>query len=157
VAFILRFVIKALFEVIKGLVKLGGQLAQGVGNLAGGAGKLVGGSRGGGVQIKFVITKNRFSEMRRKGTEAMLAALDATADTVVKTAKQRAPVETGRLRDSIQREGSGDSIVIFTNVPYAAFVEFGSPHRPAQAFLRPAMRVGSNTIASEVKKRFPKH
>jgi HK97 gp10 family phage protein len=100
---------------------------------------------------------DRWDEFRRKGNQAVLDALDAVADTVVKTAKQRAPVATGRLRDSIEREGSGDSIVIFTNVPYAAFVEYGSPMRPAQAFLRPAMRIGTATIASEVKKRFPKH
>jgi len=78
----------------------------------------------------------------------------------VRLAKQKAPVDTGRLRASITladsegliqpigaEAGSNDSVSIptgkfvvrvGTNVDYAIDVEFGTVNQPAQPFLRPA-------------------
>lgn len=79
----------------------------------------------------------------------------------LRRAKQRAPVDTGRLRASITvadsdgqiqpvdgaaEEGDGVDPVsedfavrIGTNVDYARFQEFGTEDQPAQPFLRPAV------------------
>jgi len=79
----------------------------------------------------------------------------------LRRAKQRAPVDTGRLRASLTladsdglvqplggRAEEGDSVDsprgefvvrIGTNVEYARFQEFGTENQPAQPFLRPGL------------------
>ena len=42
------------------------------------------------------------------------------------TAKKNAPRDEGRLRDSITATGSGLEAEVFTNVEYAAYIEFGT-------------------------------
>lgn len=56
-------------------------------------------------------------------------------------AKERCPVDTGRLRSSIthQVDADGLSAVVGTNVDYAPHVEFGTSRMAAQPFLFPAM------------------
>lgn len=58
-------------------------------------------------------------------------------------ARQLAPVDTGRLRSSIQyevgRDGRGIVGRIGTNVHYAKHVEFGTRRMRAQPFLRPGL------------------
>ena len=58
-------------------------------------------------------------------------------------ARALSPVDTGRLRSSIQSvpgvEDAGPYVEIGTNVKYARFVEFGTRHARAQPFLRPAL------------------
>jgi len=60
-------------------------------------------------------------------------------------AKEKAPVDTGRLRGSITGvvlDLTGDLIEgrVGTNVEYAATVELGSSNQAAQPYLRPALR-----------------
>lgn len=59
-------------------------------------------------------------------------------------ARQLAPVDTGRLRSSIQstglqRDARGAYVDVGTNVFYAGFVEFGTRRQGAQPYLRPAL------------------
>lgn len=59
-------------------------------------------------------------------------------------ARQRCPVDTGRLRASIQtsgvqHDGRGAYIEVGTNVGYAGFVEFGTRYMRAQPYMRPAL------------------
>lgn len=59
-------------------------------------------------------------------------------------ARERCPVDTGRLRSSIvtsglQRDGQGAYVEVGTNVFYAGFVEFGTRRMAAQPYLRPAL------------------
>jgi hypothetical protein len=66
-------------------------------------------------------------------TGAAREATQATANDMVGMAKQLCPVDTGRLRSSIQAVPSGGrlnyTVTIGTNVSYAADVEFGTaPH-----------------------------
>lgn len=55
-------------------------------------------------------------------------------------AKERTPVDTGRLRSSIsgQVEGTGTGVRgrVGTNVEYAPYVEFGTFRTPPRAMLR---------------------
>jgi HK97 gp10 family phage protein len=84
------------------------------------------------------------------------AALEIEAEAVFLV-----PVDTGRLKDSIQEEKITDlSRRVGTDVEYAGFVEFGTKHQAAQPYLRPAAdKVGSKYpkivrqgIALEIKK-----
>ncbi len=71
------------------------------------------------------------AELRRRAEEYKN---DLIAE-IVEDAKRYAPVDTGRLRNSIHREG--DSIVV--SAPYAGYVEFGTRNMAPQPFLRPAL------------------
>jgi HK97 gp10 family phage protein len=59
---------------------------------------------------------------------------------VQRRAKERCPVDTGRLRNSIavELEDGGMNGAVGTNVEYAPFVEFGTSRMPAQPYLLPA-------------------
>jgi HK97 gp10 family phage protein len=70
--------------------------------------------------------------------------LKRQAIRVQRGAKQRCPVDTGRLRSSITEALGEDSqglvARIGTNVEYARHVEFGTVRMRAQPFLRPALK-----------------
>lgn len=67
--------------------------------------------------------------------ELVAAALNVQAG-----AKRRAPVDTGRLRNSITYEIGDDGTVVRvgTNTQYAPYLEFGTRKMPARPFLFPA-------------------
>lgn len=65
-----------------------------------------------------------------------------TAEAIRQRAKNLAPVDTGKLRDSIRTDkvgpdqyevGPGDE------VEYAMYVEYGTSRTPAQPYMRPAV------------------
>jgi HK97 gp10 family phage protein len=59
-------------------------------------------------------------------------------------ARERCPVDTGRLRASIvssglEHDAKGAFVRVGTNVFYAGFVEFGTRYMAPQPYLRPAL------------------
>ncbi len=59
---------------------------------------------------------------------------------LVKKAKEKCPVKTGRLRDSIRiMKVDEDTVIVGSNVEYALEVERGTSKRAAKPFLRPAL------------------
>lgn len=98
--------------------------------------------------IKFTknINNNDFSDDTAK------IAIIETAEKFVSQAVVLAPVDTGRLRDSIQEQPANDGsydYLVGTNVEYAAHQEFGTKYQPAQAFLRPAAYLMKNSKISQ--------
>jgi hypothetical protein len=79
-------------------------------------------------------------------------------------AKELCPVDTGRLRASIQHKiNAGElSVVVGTNVPYAPYVEFmydlNNPHPGRETgqmpFLRPALFQSKDKINRMIKEAF---
>lgn len=63
--------------------------------------------------------------------------------SVDRTAKRLCPVDTGRLRASInwrlEADARGLLAIVGTDVEYAPYVEFGTSRMSAQPFLRPAL------------------
>jgi hypothetical protein len=49
------------------------------------------------------------------------------------------PVDTGRLRDSLEHEVIGNTLRVGTNVEYAVYVEEGTRYMDAEPYLRPAL------------------
>lgn len=81
------------------------------------------------------------------GLEQAIRNLTERADQVVQKvahdieggAKQRAPVDTGHLRNSIQAQRTGDAEAEVTvGAEYAGYVEYGTRHMAAQPYLTPA-------------------
>lgn len=96
----------------------------------------------------------------QQGLAAALADLELrTEDDLMRlglrtqnAARRLCPVDTGRLRASIQavkgKDGKGVYVDIGTNVEYAIPVEFGTDRMDAQPFLRPAL----NQAVDEMKR-----
>lgn len=68
---------------------------------------------------------------KRRGLEAIGLAAEGHA-------KKAAPVDTGRLRNSISHAADADAAYIGTNVEYAPYVELGTSKMAARPFLKPA-------------------
>lgn len=71
--------------------------------------------------------------------QAIAKALEAIGLQAEGYAKLLAPVDTGRLRNSISHEVVQDTVYIGTNVEYAAYQEFGTSRMKAQPYLAPAV------------------
>lgn len=65
-------------------------------------------------------------DYKKTKTEELEDAVDEATINVERGAKKKAPVDTGRLRSSIHRTANGLSGVVFTNVEYAPYMEFGT-------------------------------
>lgn len=75
----------------------------------------------------------------KQGIEAAVArGLESIALLAEGYAKQKCPVDTGRLRNSITHVTDDSAAYIGTNVEYAPYVELGTSKQKPQPFLRPA-------------------
>lgn len=88
----------------------------------------------------------RFAKAAVLGEAAQQASQTALAEEVAAVARSLAPVDTGRLRESI----TADAEHVSTDVGYAPFVEYGTSVDPAQPFMRPAADGATGTQAAEV-------
>ena len=70
--------------------------------------------------------------------EAIARGLEAIGLAAEGHAKKAAPVDTGRLRNSISHAVAEDAAFIGTNVEYAPYVEYGTSRMRERPFLRPA-------------------
>ena len=99
--------------------------------------------------------RKKLNEIIEKYPDVMDMALDDTADAISLDAQRTVPVDTGRLRGSINVKREYLKKRIGTNLEYAAFVEYGTPigtgpHGGPQPYLRPAM-IKFGTTATIVK------
>lgn len=84
------------------------------------------------------------------------ATQDAVATTALQiesTAKELAPVDTGRLRASIGITFAPDrlSAQVGSNVSYSPFIEFGTSRMRAQPFLAPAFEQHRTAFLANLK------
>lgn len=89
------------------------------------------------VSVKLAGLRTLSAQTNEAINRGVARAAHLTADL----AKQLAPVDTGKLRDSIHVEqgaGPADWEVV-AGVEYAQWVEYGTAVSPAQPFLTPAM------------------
>jgi HK97 gp10 family phage protein len=93
-----------------------------------------------------------------KETEAQLMArltraVYATAAAIEASAKQRAPVDTGFLRSSIQARPVGPAEAeVSVGAEYGAHVEYGTRRQAAQPYLTPAVEGERQRFEARVKK-----
>ncbi|RYF47563.1 MAG: HK97 gp10 family phage protein [Cytophagaceae bacterium] len=62
------------------------------------------------------------------------------AKSAVAEMRRDVPVDTGKLRDSIQIVETKDGVTIQAKAPHAFFVEHGTYKMPARPFFEPAMQ-----------------
>lgn len=83
--------------------------------------------------------KDQWGSLAPQARKGGAAGLRQAAELLVDEAKQRAPVATGFLRDSIAvNEESETQVEVLVGADYAAYVELGVHGRSAQPFLVPA-------------------
>ena len=75
------------------------------------------------------------SEMK----EAIQAALKEISEQAQSYATMLCPVDTSRLKNSIEADYDSDTAYIGTNVEYAGYVELGTRKMKSQPFIRPAV------------------
>jgi len=82
--------------------------------------------------------------------------LQRFAIDVQNRARELCPVDTGRLRSSIQhkpgRDQQGPFVDVGTNVEYAGYVEFGTRFQKAQPYLRPALAEATAFFARRTRR-----
>lgn len=90
------------------------------------------------MSIQFTSHKDEAIEAKN---EAVVRALETIGLVAERYAKEYAPVDTGRLRNSISHETNSDESAVYigTNVEYAPYQEFGTYKMPGTPFLRPAI------------------
>lgn len=95
--------------------------------------------------MKIIIDKNNIGEAKRISDEAVKRALNEWGQAYENHAADYAPVDTGRLQNSIKHKPqSKDTEVVYTNVEYAIYQEMGTSKMKAQPYMRPA---GENHLA----------
>lgn len=89
--------------------------------------------------------------MIQKETKTVLleAGMKIQAD-----AKKNAPVDTGRLKNSITTEtyNGGFTVEVGTNVEYAIFAEYGTRYWSGKPFLQPAYDSNAEKIVKELER-----
>lgn len=87
------------------------------------------------------------------------AALRSGAETIAAEVRRGAPVETGRLRASVEVRPVADRpgrVAMDVEVagghdgPFVGSVEFGGPHRTPDPFIRTAFAARSDAVARDV-------
>lgn len=87
-----------------------------------------------------------FNNIVRKLQKAVPAAAEETVKAsclaMEATAKEKCPVDTGRLRDSIntriEKEDGDITGIVSTDVEYAGYVEHGTSKMSAKPYMKPA-------------------
>ncbi len=80
-------------------------------------------------------------------------AVRTLGNIALEEARRVCPVRTGRLKHSISlraltdRARNAESVTIYTNVPYAANVEFGGLHRRPKPFLETGLEKARQSAA----------
>jgi HK97 gp10 family phage protein len=104
-----------------------------------------------GIQIKgldnFMKTLDKVGDK-----EAILKGLEKSALRVEASAKENAPVDTGRLRASIthKMDNANLSASVGSNLEYASAIEFGTTKMSAQPYMYPSVKEHANQITKDI-------
>jgi HK97 gp10 family phage protein len=75
----------------------------------------------------------------------------AMAEEIADIAREKAPVDTGFLRDHIKALHFAKHSRVDATAKYSGYLEFGTYRMKAQPFLRPAIREGQRQILEAVR------
>lgn len=86
------------------------------------------------------VTFNRFPEIAAALPDKTKAVVAKAAFDIEAQAKNRVPVDTGALKNSITTDFENDGLtaVVAPHMEYAAFVEYGTRRMSAQPYMTPA-------------------
>lgn len=95
--------------------------------------------------MDIIVDENKLDEAKVMSDQACRIALELWSQAFENHASDYAPVDTGRLQNSIHHKvQSADTAVVETNVEYAIYQEMGTSRMKGTPFMKPA---GYNHIA----------
>ena len=106
------------------------------------------------LSVNIIGTSQIQNKLQNKVNDRKIEeTLDSTALKIENDAKHICPVDTGRLRASVNTKKCGSLCrSIGTSVEYAPYVEFGTRRMQAQPFLRPALHKNIHHLKDLTKK-----
>lgn len=90
------------------------------------------------MSVSYQFTDNS-AEVLRAFESAAKSGLTAIGKSAVSHARERVPVDTGALRDSIEFTVDDDGVSVGSDKEYAVPVETGTYKMAARPYLKPAM------------------
>ena len=102
-------------------------------------------------KITMEITVDNTAAVKGGLKSAFARALERIGLLAEGYAKDRCPVDTGNLRNSITHTSDGKAAYIGTNVAYGKYPELGTVKMAAQPYLRPAAADHAGTYRNIVK------
>lgn len=102
--------------------------------------------------IEIVIDANELDLVKEISDEAVARALELCGAKWETDAKQLAPVDTGRLRNSIEHHPEGnDTMIVETDVEYATYQEMGTSRMKAHPFMKPSGEENVDTFKNIIE------
>lgn len=100
----------------------------------------------------FFIVFDRIPEVIARVEAVSRAAPKRVADRIAADARDRAPVDTGFLRSTIESVSIADGKIaeIFVGASYSGFVEYGTYKMAARPFLTPAFEARAKELGLEI-------
>jgi len=80
--------------------------------------------------------------------------LKEAATIFEKSAKNKAPSKTGKLKDSISVQEGKAVVFVGPAAAYGRHVEYGTQYNNARPFMRPAFVSGRDAVAKKIEKGF---
>lgn len=101
--------------------------------------------------MKVSVTYNGgLSKIAEGIGKSMAQAVREAGENVAQRARNSCPVDTGRLRESIEVSGEGNTAVVSANTEYAAYVEFGTSKSAPQPYLVPSLINNSDAVLNAI-------
>lgn len=108
-------------------------------------------------EIRIEIKMDELEQVKELSDEAVARALEQCGALWESFAKQMAPVDTGRLRNSIEHHPEGnDTIVVETDVEYAVYQEMGTRYQSGTPFMKPSGESNINTFKTVIENELKK-
>jgi HK97 gp10 family phage protein len=105
------------------------------------------------VTVTISVTFDKFPQIAAAMPEKTSQVVRKAAFDIEGQAKNRAPVDTGALKNSISTEFEDNGLtgIIAPHVEYATFVEFGTKRMSAQPYMTPAAEAVAPAFISAMK------
>lgn len=105
------------------------------------------------MSVTVSVTFDRFPEIAAALPGQTRAVVRKASFDVEGQAKNRAPVDTGALKNSISTEFEDNGLtgIIAPHVEYATFVEFGTRRMSAQPYMTPAAEAVKPAFVAAMK------
>lgn len=102
------------------------------------------------IQVQVNLKLDEVTARARANVDRAIAK--AAFDTEAQ-AKQRAPVDTGLLRNSIRHERRGEAwFSVESPVSYSVYQEYGTSRMPAQPYMHPAVEAVRPSLMAALQK-----
>lgn len=107
--------------------------------------------------ITFTVKADNIEQIKAFTDEAVKRALEQCGAVWETGAKDNAPVDTGRLRNSIEHHMQDENtVVVATDVEYATYQEMGTSKMAAHPYIKPSgeslIATFQNIIENELKR-----